>query len=69
MQQEVNDFIASIRDCPPRQAGDKVLIPGDPERAKRAEVKASGVNLGDAIIDQLKTISGKLSIALPPSLA
>ena len=68
MQQEVNDFIASIRDCPPRQEGEKVLIPGDPERAKRAEVKTGGVSLGDAIVDQLKTISGQLSVALPASL-
>ena len=68
MQQEISDFIASIRSCPPRQSGEKVLIPGDPERAKRADVQASGVSLGDAIVDQLKTISGKLSVALPASL-
>ena len=45
-----------------------MLIPGDPERTKRAEVKIGGVSLGDAIVDQLKTISGQLSVAWPASL-
>ena len=69
MQQEVQDFIASIRACPPREAGKAVLIPGDPERAKRAEVQAKGVSLSEAIIDQLKTISDELSVPRPDSVA
>ena len=68
MQQEVADFIASIRTCPPRQDGNDVLIPGDPERAKRAEVAKNGVNLSQTICDQLKQISISLSVPVPASL-
>ena len=68
MQQEVADFIASIRTCPPRQDRQDVLIPGDPERAKRAEVAKNGVNLSQTICDQLKQISISLSVPIPASL-
>ncbi|MEC7245358.1 MAG: Ldh family oxidoreductase, partial [Pseudomonadota bacterium] len=68
MQQEVADFIASIRTCPPRQDKEDVLIPGDPERTKRAEVAKNGVNLSQTICDQLKQISISLSVPVPASL-
>ncbi len=68
VKQEAPFFIASIRTCPPRQDGQDVLIPGDPERTKRAEVAKNGVNLSQTICDQLKQISISLSVPVPASL-
>ena len=46
-----------------------MLIPGDPERAKRAEVAKNGVNLSQTICDQ-QQISISLSVPVPqPELA
>jgi len=33
----VTAYIADIRGCPPGEGVDAVLVPGDPERARRAE--------------------------------
>lgn len=62
---EVSDFIASIRQTAPREAGLPVLIPGDPERAKRAAACQHGVELNQAIADQLNAISAELGITAP----
>ena len=62
---EVSDFIASIRQTAPRQPGQPVLIPGDPERAKRAAARQHGVELNQAIADQLNTISAELGVTVP----
>tara|TARA_E500000081_G_scaffold153106_1_gene186758 strand:+ start:683 stop:1768 length:1086 start_codon:yes stop_codon:yes gene_type:complete len=65
MQQEAQDFVQSIRDCPPREAGKFVQIPGDPERAKRAETTAQGVYLNSTIMDQLVAISDGFGLTKP----
>ena len=65
---EISDFIASIRNCPPRQPDQPVLIPGDPERAKRAAARQQGVELNSTIAEQLKAISAQLGVAVPETV-
>ena len=62
---EVSDFIASIRQTAPRQPGEAVLIPGDPERAKRAAARQQGVELNSTIAEQLQAISAALGVRVP----
>ena len=68
IHQEITDFIKSIRSCAPRIEGEPVLIPGDPERAKRAEVKEKGILLSEAVCAQLIEISRELDVALPETV-
>ena len=62
---EISDFITSIRACAPRQADQPVLIPGDPERARRAAAREMGIELNPTIADQLKSISAELNVPTP----
>ena len=65
MGAEISAFIASIRDAAPRNEGQDVLIPGDPERRRRAHVKDHGITLDETIRDQLVLISNELNVAVP----
>ena len=65
---EVSVFIASIRQTAPRQKGQPVLIPGDPERAKRAAANQHGVELNSTVADQLKAISKMLGVGVPDAI-
>ncbi|MGC6518378.1 MAG: Ldh family oxidoreductase [Candidatus Puniceispirillaceae bacterium] len=65
MQQEITDFIQSIRGAKPRIEGQKVLIPGDEERAKRAQIHAQGVPLDNTIIDDLTKLSHRFDVPVP----
>ena len=62
---EVSDFITSIRETAPRRPGQPVLIPGDPERAKRAAARQHGIELNQTIADQLNAISAELGVTIP----
>jgi uncharacterized oxidoreductase len=44
---DMEDFIAWITASPPAEPGKPVLLPGDPERAMRAERSLNGVPLDD----------------------
>ena len=65
MVAEIDAFIASIRDAEPRVEGQAVVIPGDPERRRRAHVAEHGINLDETIRDQLVLISDELGVAVP----
>ena len=65
---EISDFINSIRQTAPRKSDQPVLIPGDPERAKRADANRKGIELNATIADQLKTISDGLGVSAPEIL-
>ena len=65
MGAEISAFITSIRNAPPRNDGQDVLIPGDPERRRRAHVKDHGITLDKTIRDQLVLISNELDVAVP----
>ncbi|NIP75240.1 MAG: hypothetical protein GTN90_04275 [Xanthomonadales bacterium] len=41
----VADYITEVRACPPADLDVPVMIPGDPERKRRAERKAQGLPL------------------------
>jgi LDH2 family malate/lactate/ureidoglycolate dehydrogenase len=41
------------------------VIPGDPERRRRAHVAEHGINLDETIRDQLVLISDELGVAVP----
>ena len=47
MKDEIAAMAAYITGSPPRKAGEPVLIPGDPERAKRAQRLKAGVPIDD----------------------
>ena len=65
MAAEISDFITSIRQTAPRNPIQPVLIPGDPERAKRAVANGQGSELNATIADQLKVISKGLGVSVP----
>ena len=62
---EIADFITSIRQTAPRKPEQPVLIPGDPERAKRADASRQGIELNATIAEQLKAISDGLGVSVP----
>ena len=62
---EISDFITSIRQTSPRKPDQPVLIPGDPERAKRSEANRQGIELNPTIAAQLKAISNNLGVYIP----
>lgn len=49
----VTAYIADIRGCPPGEGVDAVLVPGDPERARRAERLRHGLPLGQDVWESL----------------
>ncbi|MEA5460610.1 Ldh family oxidoreductase [Arcicella sp. LKC2W] len=46
----------------PSVEGQKVLVPGDPERALEAERKANGINLLEPVVNDLKTLADRFGI-------
>ena len=49
----VRDYIAFVRGCAPAKGTASVLIPGDPERARRAERRRSGLPLAAGVWESI----------------
>jgi L-2-hydroxycarboxylate dehydrogenase (NAD+) len=57
----MDNWITRFRNATP-VAGQKVLIPGDPEREMEAERRVSGIPLVDAVVKDLQEVAGKFKL-------
>ena len=60
---EVADYVAHVRGLPPSASVDRVRIPGDPERERRAERRANGLPVSASVIDGIAAIARDLGLA------
>jgi uncharacterized oxidoreductase len=60
--QSVAEYIAFVRSIPPAQGVDKVLIPGDPERARRIDRMANGLPLAQGVWDSIMMTGVELGL-------
>jgi uncharacterized oxidoreductase len=66
---EVDATIADVKASPPQDPAAPVLMPGDPERASRAERGANGIPIDDATWDELLTAAESVGLAREEILA
>jgi L-2-hydroxycarboxylate dehydrogenase (NAD+) len=62
----MDNWIRRFRSATPIPGQEKVLIPGDPERAMDAERRVSGIPLLPAVVEDLKALAQKLGVAGHP---
>ncbi len=60
---EVDAMIDHIKGSPPADPDAPVLVPGDPERAARAEREANGIPIDDATWEQILAAAESLGLA------
>ncbi len=60
----MDEWIETFRAAKPAKGQDRVYIPGDIEREKKAQILQSGINLIDAVVADLKEIGEELSVEL-----
>ena len=65
---EINRYITSIRNAAPRQPGEPVMIPGDPERMRRKQMATEGIPLSAEVISGLVRESRHYGVSLPAGL-
>lgn len=58
----MDNWIETFRKAVPVVGEEKVLIPGDPERELTAERLANGIDLLDAVVEDLKTLGEKMKV-------
>ncbi len=63
---DVGEFIAFVRAAAPRDPAVPVMIPGDPERARRQRYTAAGVPLPAGLVAALSEASVSLGVPVPP---
>ena len=61
----MDNWIQHFRKAKPAVGQDKVLIPGDPERAMEQERITSGIPIHDLVIKDLKQLAEKFSVQHP----
>lgn len=59
----MDHWIRGFRNCKTVPGEEKVLIPGDPERAFEAERMKNGIPLLESVVNDLQSLSEKLGIA------
>ena len=62
----MDNWIRRFRSATPIPGQEKVLIPGDPERAMEAERRSAGIPLLPAVVEDLKALAQKLGVASHP---
>ncbi len=62
-ERSVADYIAHVRACPPADAAHPVMVPGDPERARRAERLAEGLPVDAEVWESLLRTGEGLGLA------
>jgi len=58
----MDNWIKRFRDSEAKE-GEKVLIPGDPEREEEKKRIKDGITLNDKVIDDLKEVGKKFSLS------
>ena len=61
-KQMMDQWIETFRNAKPAENHEKVLIPGDPERASEAEKMKTGIDLLPVVIEQLNEIANKYNL-------
>lgn len=61
-EEHMDNWIRRFRQAEPAEGFDKVLIPGDPERASAAERQVSGIPLLEAVVRDLESVSKDLGV-------
>lgn len=59
---EVADYLSMVRAARPAPDRSVVLVPGDPERARRAERRAAGLSLPNRVLDPILALSARRGI-------
>ena len=62
---EVQQLAQFVRDCPRADGVDRILLPGDPERAMRAQRTADGITLDDGNWKKLVELAEQLGVQPP----
>ena len=62
---EIHAYISMVRGSAPREAGQRVLVPGDKERMLRAQAQSDGISLDENIYSHLVRISRQFDIQTP----
>ncbi len=62
---EVQQLVDYVRSCPRLNGVNRILLPGDPERAALAERQARGIAIDDENWGQLVRLAEKLSVPVP----
>jgi uncharacterized oxidoreductase len=65
---EYDALMDYVLGCAPAQAGDRIMMAGDPERASRASRARDGIPVDDGTWQALTTLAADLAITLPASL-
>lgn len=60
---EVDATIAHVKASPPQNPDEPVLVPGDPERATRAEREANGVPIDDATWEEILSAAESVGLS------
>ena len=63
-KEHMDRWISRFRQAKTSEEYDKVLIPGDPERASESERRSHGIPLLQPVIEDLKNLGERLSIAV-----
>jgi uncharacterized oxidoreductase len=62
---EVEQLVEYVRSCPRLDGVNRILLPGDPERALLAEQRARGIPIDDENWTQLVRLAEKLDVPVP----
>jgi uncharacterized oxidoreductase len=62
---EVEQLVDYVRSCPRLEGVERILLPGDPERALLAERQARGIPIDNENWAQLARLADKLGVPLP----
>ncbi len=68
-KQDMREMAGAIRDVPPVEEVERVVIPGDPEELARADRSANGVPLDHETIEQLIALGEQISIPFPAPIS
>ena len=63
-KQHMDQWIQRFKSATPSPGNEKVLIPGDPERAMEQIRKKAGIPLVESVVDDLQKLANKFSIPL-----
>jgi L-2-hydroxycarboxylate dehydrogenase (NAD+) len=61
-RKSMDEWILTFRGAKPADGQEKVLIPGDPERETESRIRAEGITLLPAVIQDIKTITEELVV-------
>jgi LDH2 family malate/lactate/ureidoglycolate dehydrogenase len=61
-RKSMDEWILTFRSAKPADRLEKVLIPGDPERETESRLRAEGITLLPAVLQDMKTITEELGV-------